>query len=188
MDIYEAIEKRRTVRRFKQEKIDKTILEALVNYARLAPSSANQQPLKYIIVDENKKTGEVFDNVKWAGYIAPEGDPPENERPVAYIIVLGDTKISKSGWEHDVGAAVQNILLAASAKNIGTCWIGSINRDEIRKALSIPGRYIIDTLVALGYEAERPVAEDERGSIKYYKDEKGKLHVPKRKLEDIIIK
>ena len=187
MSVYEIIQKRRTIRKFKQKKIERPMLERLVDAARIAPSAANLQPLKYIIVDSDDKLEEVFENVKWAGYIAPDGNPGENEKPVAYIIILADTEIRKTGWERDAGAAVENILLVATEEGIGSCWIGSINREEIRKKFGIAGKYQLDTIVALGYEADRPVFEEENGSIKYYKDENGVLHVPKRKLEDVIL-
>jgi len=188
VSVYEIIKKRRTIRKFKQEKIERALLEKFVDAARVAPSGSNLQPLKYIITDSDDQTEEVFKNVKWAGYIAPHGNPGENEKPVAYIIILADTEIRKTGGERDAGAAMENIILAAAEEGIGTCWIGSINRDELMKYFNIPEKYQIDSLVALGYPAEHPVVEDENGSIKYYKDENGVLHVPKRKLEDVIIK
>ncbi|HHW47371.1 MAG TPA: nitroreductase [Clostridiaceae bacterium] len=188
MGIYETILARRTIRKFKQEKIDDSILKKLLNAARHAPSAANIQPIKYIIVNDEEKVNEVFKHVKWAAYIAPHGTPSENEKPVAFIIILIDTEIKRSDYELDVGAAAQNIFLAAWEEGIGTCWMGAVNRDAVRKALNIDNRYIINTVIALGYMAEAPVVEDENGSIKYYKDEKGVLHVPKRKLDDIILK
>lgn len=187
MGVYELILKRRTIRKFRQDKIERSILEKLINAARYAPSAANLQPIKYIIVDEPEKVEEVFENVKWAGYIAPEGNPSEGEKPVAFIIILADTEIRRSDYELDIGAAAQNIFLAAFEEEIGTCWMGAINRDEIRSILQIPERYIINTVIALGYIGENPVSEDENGSIKYYKDKDGVLHVPKRKLKDIIL-
>lgn len=187
MELYDAMLKRRTIRKFKQKNISENVLEKLINAARYAPSGANLQPVKYKIVSKSGEVDSVFEQVKWAGYIAPAGDPKEGERPVAYIAVLFDTEIRKSGGELDIGAAVQNILLAATEEGIGTCWMGSINRDSIRKILNIPERYIINTVIALGYPDEQSIPEEEKGSIKYYKDEKNVLHVPKRKLEDIII-
>ena len=187
MSTYDLILKRRTIRKFQQKKISKVILEKLVNAARFAPSASNIQPLKYIITDGEDSVQKVFEHVKWAGYIAPNGNPDENERPVAFIVILVDTEIRKTGYELDIGASAQNIFLAALEEGIGTCWMGAIDRDEIRKVLNIPSRYIIDTVIALGYPAECPEAEEESGSIRYYKDEKGVLHVPKRKLEDIIL-
>jgi len=146
------------------------------------------QPIKYVYVNDTEKVNAIFSNVKWAAYIAPDGNPRENERPTAFIVILIDTDIKSSGYELDVGAAAQNIFLAALEKGIGTCWMGAIDRDNIRKILNIPDKYILNTVIALGYIGEEPVVEDEKGSIKYYKDEKGVLHVPKRKLEDIILK
>lgn len=188
MNIYELIKERRTIRKFTQKKIGREVLEKLIDCARLAPSGSNLQPLKYVIVDDETQTDRLFEHVAWAGYITPAGNPGDNEHPTAYIIILNDTEIRKSGYELDAGAAAQNIFLAALEEGIGTCWMGAINRDEIRKLFNIPEKYIINTLIALGYPAESPVSEEECGAIKYYKDEKGVLHVPKRKLEDIILK
>ncbi len=73
MKVYEAATQRRTIRKFKQQPIERTLLEKYVDAARLAPSASNMQPLKYVIVDEPVKVKQVFENVKWAAYIAPEG-------------------------------------------------------------------------------------------------------------------
>ncbi|HHV59880.1 MAG TPA: nitroreductase [Clostridiaceae bacterium] len=187
MDVYQAIYKRRTIRKFKQQKIDRKVLEKLIDAARFAPSGNNLQPVKYRIVEEPEEVAKVFEQVKWAGYIAPEGNPKKGEEPVAFIMVLADTNIRKAGYELDVGAAVQNLLLSAVEEGIGTCWIGSVNRDNVRNILNIPENLVISTAIALGYPAEEPVSEEEQGSIKYYKDSNGVLHVPKRALRDIII-
>ncbi|HHV95743.1 MAG TPA: nitroreductase [Clostridiaceae bacterium] len=188
MNTYELILKRRTIRKFKQIKIEPSILTKLINAARHAPSASNLQPVKYIIVDDDEKVKEMFKYVRWAGYIAPEGNPKEGEEPVVYIIVLADTRIRKSGYELDIGAAIQNILLTAEEEGIGTCWIGSVDRDAVRKLFNIEDYLVINSVIALGYKGEEPIVEEMVDSIKYYKDEKGVLHVPKRKLEDIIVK
>lgn len=187
MSVYDLILKRRTIRKFKQEKIQRHVLEKLINAARLAPSASNLQPIKYIIVDEKQQVDAVFEHVKWAGYIAPYGDPAVDERPVAFVIMLLDTEIRKSYYDVDIGAAASNLTLAALEEGIGACWMGAIDRDAIRAMFQIPDKYVISLAIALGYPAESPVAEEENGSIKYYKDENGVLHVPKRKLKDIII-
>ncbi len=188
MDVYQAIYKRRTVRKFLQKEIKREVLEKLIDAARFAPSGANLQPIKYRIVNERDEVGKVFEQVKWAGYIAPDGTPGENERPVAFIIILADTQIRKTGYELDIGAAAQSIFLAGMQEGIGSCWMGAIDRDKIRETLNIPENLIISTAIALGYPAEEPIAEEGTGSIKYYKDDKGKLRVPKRGLKEIIIK
>ena len=100
------------------------------------------------------------------------------------MLVNGD--ISSDGTA-DAAAAIENILLAAWAKGIGSCWIGSIKRDELRKILALPHNYSIDSVIALGWAAEEPVMEDCCDeSIKYYLDENDRLHVPKRLLKDIM--
>ncbi len=187
MGIYETIISRRTIRKFKQEKIDPEILKKLVNAGRLAPSGANLQPLEYLVIDNKGLKEKTFSNLAWAGYIRPEGDPGEGERPAAYIIILADRKINPAP-EMDIGASAENISLAARGEGIGCCWIGAFKKKEINEVISVPENFSVELVLALGYSAERPVLEDmERGSsIKYYKDDSGTLHVPKRRLEDIL--
>ena len=184
MDIMDIIKGRRTIRKYKQDRIDRAILTDLIDGARLAPSAANLQPLEYIVVDQPDLLDQVFDTLSWAGYIAPHGNPKEGEKPIAYIIVLVTGK-SGAFTGHDVGAAVQNILLGAWSYGIGSCWFGSVKRDKLAQALDISDDVKIDSVIALGYPAEKSVWEEEQGSIKYYKDKDNVLHVPKRKLSDI---
>ncbi len=184
--VYEIILKRRSIRRFQQRLIPFEVLEKLVNAARVAPSASNLQPLEYVVVNDKDLLPEIYSTLKWAGYIAPKGNPPEGEKPTAYIVVLVNIRISDSGYERDVGAAVENILLAALEEGIGSCWIGSINKKRLRKILNIPHFLAIDSVIALGYSTESPLMEEMTNSIKYWKDESGTLHVPKRKLKDIL--
>ena len=184
--VYDAICQRRTVRRFTQKVIPFSVLEKLVNCARLAPSGANIQPCEYIVVDNTDLVQKIFPCLRWAGYIAPAGNPPDGERPTAYIVVLVDLHRKKKGGEVDAAAAIQNILLCAWEEKIGTCWLGSIERKQISRLLGIPHHYRLDSVVALGYPNEQPIIEDATGSIKYWKDGQGVLHVPKRPLEHVI--
>lgn len=184
--VHEVISKRRSIRRFLQKPIPFEILEKLVDAARVAPSAANLQPLQYLVIDDRNLLPEVFATLRWAGYITPRGNPPEGERPMAYIVVLVNKGISDSGYERDVGAAVENILLAALEDGIGSCWIGSIDKERLREILNVPNFLEIDSVIALGYGAESPVIEETTGPIKYWKDESGTLHVPKRKLKDVL--
>ncbi|HEX9973263.1 MAG TPA: nitroreductase family protein [bacterium] len=186
MNVYDLILKRRTIRRFKQQPIAEPILKKFVNAGRLAPSGANLQPLEFIVVNDPELVEQIFPAVKWAGYIAPAGDPPEGARPVAYILVLINTAIKPKHGEVDAAAAIENMILAALDEGIGSCWMGAIDREQLRVMLSIPPKYDIDSVLSLGYPDESPVIKDMENSIRYWKDEKGVLHVPKRKLEDII--
>ncbi len=184
----ELILKRRTIRKFEQRPLSEEQLRGYVNAARVAPSAANLQPLKYAVVNTKEMTDKVFETLKWAGYLKGEYNPKENERPTAYIVVCVDSNISKANYDMDVGAAVENIILTALADGVGSCWLGSVDRKTLAEILSLPDYLSISCVVALGYPAESPkeaVITD--GDIKYYIED-GRLNVPKRSLDEIIIK
>ena len=185
MTFYDLILKRRTIRRFKEKKIPHQILERCVNAARLAPSAANLQPCEYLIIDGENLLDQVFPTLHWAGYIS-DGIPPPAEAPTAYIIVLINKEIKAPKYRYDVGFGVENMLLTALEEGIGSCCFASIDRDRLRKNLNIPQKYVIDLVVALGYPNEAPVEEKLKESVKYWKDEHGVLHVPKRELKSIL--
>ena len=186
MNVIDAIRRRRTRRFYEQRPIAPSILRDLVDAARVAPSAANLQPLEYVAVYDAEIVAQVFPTVGWAGYVAPRRDPPEDKRPVAYVVVLLNPEVRASGGQHDAGAAIENLLLAAWEKGIGGCWITGVDRERLREILGIPESAEIDCVVALGYPAEQPVGEEMTDSIKYYLDERDTLHVPKRRLADIL--
>jgi nitroreductase len=185
-NVYDLAVERRTIRRFRPEPVPGELLTRLVEAARLAPSAANIQPLAYIVVDDPAKKAEVFPCLKWAAYIAPAGDPKAGEEPAAYIVTLVDTKLREKMFEYDVGAAMENMILAALAEGVGSCWLLSVDRDKLRVGLGVPDRYRIDSVLALGYPAEEPAAEVMADSCRYWKDEEGRLHVPKRPLASVL--
>ena len=135
MTVYEAALNRRTIRRFKQDPIPLEILRKLVNAGRLAPSSANLQPIEYIIIEEVGLVVSVFGTLKWAGYISPAGNPPPGERPVAYSVVRANKTKSSGSCERDAAAAIGNMLLVALEEGIGSCWLGSIDINELTDIL-----------------------------------------------------
>lgn len=186
MKVFDAITRRRTIRKFHQQDVGVEILKKLVDAARLAPSGANLQPIEYVIVSRRSLREKIFPCLRWAGYIAPQGNPQPDEEPMAYIIMLVNTRIKERDYQYDVGCAAENIALAAIDENLGTCLMGAIERERISQILSIPDYYIVDLVISLGYPKEEPVVEDLRESVRYYKDSRGVLHVPKRKLKEIV--
>lgn len=188
MHTYDLILSRRTIRRYQQDqRIGRNLLFKMLNAARMAPSAANLQPLKYRVVDSVAECAALFQHTRWAGYLPVDvGTPPEGAKPSAYFIVLADTRIHHVGYDIDLGAAAQNITLTALEQGIACCWFGALDRDGIRKTFEIPDYFTIPLVIALGYPAEQSVPEDLEDSVKYYKDEAGNLHVPKRRLEDVI--
>jgi nitroreductase len=185
MEVYKAIISRRSIRRFKQKEISIDLLKKFVNAARLAPSAANLQPLEFFIINDKMLCKKIFETLSWAAYIAPKWTPGESERPVAYIINL--IKDPNNKWyERDVSFASENIALAAEEEGIGSCIMCKIDKIKIKGILNIPKNIMVDSVIALGYKAEKSVIEDYKDSVKYWRDKDQVLHVPKRKLEDII--
>lgn len=180
--------KNRSYRRFyEKEKISSNFLKNLLNMARLAPSSANLQPLKYMISCEPETNALIFPCLKWAGYLPDWNGPEEGERPSAYIIILLDTAISKHAG-NDVGIAAQTILLGAVEAEYGGCMIGSIDRQRLSRDLSIKPQHEIQLVIALGKVKEHVMLEPiKENDIKYWRDKNKVHHVPKRPLDEILI-
>ena len=187
--IEELIRGNRSYRRFNQDfPVSMETLKGLVNLARLSASAANLQPLKYLLSCEAEKNAAIFSCLAWAGYLKDWPGPAAGERPAAYIAILGDTRISKNfGCDH--GIAAQSILLGARGQGLGGCMLGSIQRDRLRQLLKIPEALDILLVIALGRPQETVVVEEvgPDGNIKYWRDEAGVHHVPKRRLEEIIV-
>lgn len=185
----ELVIKNRSYRRFHEDAaVEPQILRELVDLARLSASAANLQPLKYMLSWERERNAKIFKHLSWAGYLKDWPGPAQGERPAAYIIVLGDKNISGSfGCDH--GIACQSILLGAVDRGLGGCIVGSINREELRASLEIPDHFEILLVVALGRPGEKVVLEEvgSDGDIKYWRDPEGIHHVPKRRLEEIIV-
>jgi nitroreductase len=185
----DLIRDNRSYRRFFQDHaVTLETLKELVNLGRLSASGANLQPLKYILSCDPSKNAEIFECLAWAGYLKDWRGPEEGERPSAYIVILGDKNISgDAGCDH--GIAAQSILLGARDKGLGGCMLGSINRENLRNILVIPSHCKILLVLAIGKPKEQVELEpvDAGGSIRYWRDKDGVHHVPKRKLDDIVI-
>ena len=188
MDIKELIKSRRTIRKFKQEPIASDKLAGYIDCARVAPSAANLQPLKYITVSGCEMAEKMFPLVKFAGYLAPDYNPKDGEHPTAYIVICADKSIRETGYDIDVGAATANIILSALADGIGTCWMAAIDREAIHKLLELPENLVISCVLAMGYPSESPKeVEMTEGNVKYYLED-DTLCVPKRSMDEILVK
>lgn len=185
----DIILKNRSYRRFYQDAgIDRRALEDLVDLARLSSSGMNKQSLKFRLSCSEEENQKVFRHLRWAGYIKDWDGPVEGERPAAYIIMVLDKDIaSQCFWDH--GIAAQSIMLGAVEKGYGGCMFNSIDREGLRADLALDGRYEILMVLALGKPKETVILEPlgPLGDIKYYRDQDGVHHVPKRALSDIII-
>lgn len=183
----ELVRKNRSYRRFYQDKkITRDELVELVKVARITPSAANRQPFKFKLVCDDAECEKVFECLGFAGYLKDWDGPEEGEKPTGYIIILSDAKVNV---EVDAGIVGQTMLLAAVEKGLGGCFFGNVKRDILSKSLNLPEDSKIVYVIALGYPKEEVVIEDitADGDIKYYRDENKVHHVPKKRLEDVII-
>jgi len=187
--IADLVRKTRSCRRFHENRpVSLETLKSLVDLGRLSASAANRQPLKYILSADPDTNKKIFPGLAWAAYLKDWAGPVIGERPAGYIIILVDTRISNDYW-CDHGIAGQSIMLGTTEKGLAGCFIGAINKDRLRESLSIPDYFKIELVIALGEPAETIVVEsttDRDGNIRYWRDENGAHHVPKRPLEEVI--
>jgi nitroreductase len=188
--IADLIRKNRSCRRFYQDHIvTPETLKQLVDLARLSSSAANLQPLRYILCTTPEKNARVFSCLGWAAYLKDWPGPEQGERPAGYVIMLGDSETSNPYIGYDCGIAGQSILLGAREKGLAGCMFGAINRQQLSKILNIDSQLKILLVIAIGKPKEKvviePVGPD--NNIRYWRDNQGVHHVPKRNLSDIIV-
>ena len=189
-DFKQLVLENRSCRRFdNSHKIDEKTLKYLVDLARNTASAANNQPLKYFLSCDEQKNEEIFSCLGWAAYLTDWPGPEKEERPSAYIVITGDHNITNNFW-CDHGIAAQTILLGARSLGLAGCMFGAINIKKLKGFLNIPDNLEVKLVLALGKPIETACIDEveQDGSIKYWRDEKKIHHVPKRKLEDIIVR
>jgi nitroreductase len=189
MSVRELVYHNRSYRRFNQEHhINLEILRELTDLARMSASAMNIQPLKYLLCCDPEKNALIFSTLGWAMQLRDWPGPDEGERPSAYIVILGDTRISKN-YGVDPGIAAQSILLGAVEKGLGGCMIATIRKKDLAEALNIGDHLEILLVIALGKPREKVVIEavGQDGKTAYWRDAEGTHHVPKRSLNEISI-
>lgn len=188
MNVYDAIMSRRTIRKFEQQPVPRGDLIKLIDCARVAAYPANAQPLKFAVIDDAEMLKTLYPFTKWAGALA-DGAPKDNERPMAYIAVIGDRIIKAGGgFEVEAGAAVTTMMLEAQEMGLGTCWLGAIKRESIKEALKLKQDFDVIYLLAVGYPMQKSrMVEMQHGEVKYFESHDGTINVPKRSLDEILI-
>ena len=180
----------RSYRKFRaNEKVPMDTIENLIDLARVTPSSKNIQPLKYLLLNEKKDTDYVFERLKWAWYLKNWNGPSDEEQPPAYIIMLLDKSLNDNAMI-DAGIASQTILLGAVEQGLGGCIIRTVNRYELHKHFNLPEHLEIILVIALGKpdQVVELTGVEKSGDIQYFEDDDQVHYVPKRNLDEIIIK
>lgn len=188
-ELKEMFERNRSYRRFDESKrVSGEDLEKLVDLCRYCASGRNLQPLKYRVVSSDEECRKVFPLLAWAGYLTDWAGPEEGERPTAYIIQCLDHGLTDNPMCDD-GLQLEALTLGAVSLGLGGCIIKSFNKAKLHESLALSPHLEALHVLALGVPVEEVVVEDiEDGDIKYWRDESMTHHVPKRGLEEILVK
>ncbi len=149
MEALEAIRGRRSVREYTGEPIPRDDLEALVDAGRLAATGGNRQPWEFVVVTDRQMIGKLKVAAAWM------------DRAAAIIAVVMDPELSR-WWVEDGAAAIENILIAATALGYGSCWLEgwTLPREvEFKELLGIPEQKRLLTLIPVGVPVSWPEKE-----------------------------
>jgi len=156
LDLFEAIRGRRSVRAFTKEDVPDDVVEKLIDAARWAPSAGNIQPWEFVVVRNPETKRRLAAAALYQDFIA--------EAPVV-VVVCANERRSAMGYGRrgatlyciqDCAAATQNMLLAAHALGLASCWVGAFSEDEVREVIEAPDGVRPVAIVPIGHPAERP--------------------------------
>jgi nitroreductase len=162
MEILSLIQKRRSIRHFKDETIPKEAVEKLLKAARWAPSAGNRQPVEIIIVESASKKEQLAEAALQQRFI--------EAAPVVFAFCADlDRSSARYGTRgsslyaiQDAAAATQNVLLMATALGLGTCWIGAFDEKRAAKVLKLPSNVRPLAIVPIGKPARESTAPPRR--------------------------
>lgn len=185
--IKELALKNRAYRRYDGSyKVDRETLLELIEIARLSSCGSNRQILRYGIFDDEKSRELISSSLIWAGLLTEWPGPEVDKRPSAYIGIFKE-KTESGAFAIDTGIAATNILLGAVERGLGGCMFASFT--GLNGKLGVDSKYELTMIIAIGKPAEEIVVEDVvNGDVRYYRDEDGVHHVPKRSVEELILK
>lgn len=155
MDALQCLKTRRSIRKFQNKRVEESIIQEIIDCARHAPSSHNTQPWEFIVVEDSSTIEKLSGTHQWAGFI--------KTAPIVIIPCINENLVEfKPNDIASVSVAVQNLMLAAHAKGLGTCWVYvKDNEDElvtqqVRKIIDLPGHIDPLCMVPLGYPDQTP--------------------------------
>jgi len=152
MEVMEAIKKRRSIRKYRDSPVEDGKLNLILEAGRLAPSAANRQEWRYIIVREHDTRQKLMK--------AAKGQPFVGEAPIVIVACAEtDNHVMTCGqlcYPIDLAISIDHMTLKAVEEGLGTCWIGAFYEDEVKKILGIPDDVHVVELLALGYSADSP--------------------------------
>jgi len=159
LEIFKAIRTRRSIRKYRPDSVPDDLIEKVIDAARWAPSSHDRQPWEFIIVKNRYTIEKLAKTHEYSSFMV---DTP------LVIAVCVDQHKSPSLFIQDGSAAIQNLLLAAHAIGLGTCWIAIHNLNfpksetYVQKLLSIPENIRVIALISIGWPMEKPLPSKRR--------------------------
>jgi nitroreductase len=187
----ELVERSRSYRSFEPNfEISEDTLLDMADIARKCSAAMNTQPLKYRFVTAADEKKALLAITRWATRLGIKL-PPEDHEPSAYIVICHDESITpfKPIFMYDIGICAQTLMLAAAEKELGGCIIGSASEEDIKRVLDLRDDLLPKLIIALGKPDEKVVlTEAQNGDAAYYRDENGTHYVPKRALENVVVK
>lgn len=164
MDIFEAIKTRRSIRRFLDKPLEDEKLKTILEAVRMAPSWANFQCWRFIVVKDRTVKEKISDLSYVESFFAPIGykaNPSKKGLAEAPVVIVACADTSQSGvlWDQqyymtDIGIAAQNLMLAANGLGLGTVFVGVFDEEKLRSLLNIPSNIRIVGLFPIGYPQE----------------------------------
>jgi len=145
MEALACIKTRRSVRRYSGQPVPTHIVEDIIDCGRLAPTARNEQPWEFVAVSDAELRGRIAGIAEYGKFIA--------DAPVCIVVLCKDTKY----YVEDGSAATTNILNAAHAHGLGSCWVAGDKKpyaQEITALVGAPEGYRLVALVALGHAEE----------------------------------
>jgi nitroreductase len=152
MDVFEAINKRRSIRKYKNTTIEVEKLDKILEAARISPSAANRQEWKFIVVKNQEIRNKLVE--------AANGQKFVGEAPVTIVACSTESERIMPCGQHaytvDLSIAVSFMILEATELGLGTCWLGAYDEEAVKKILDIPKEIRVPAMFTLGYAEENP--------------------------------
>jgi nitroreductase len=185
--ILDLVKKRHSTRVYNDSSIDKEELLNIIECGQNYPSRGNLQPLKYILITDKNIRDNIFDTVLWGSKNSSfKAFKNKNYAPSNYIVVCVDKKIVSAGYEYEIGASIEAMLLAATEKNIASLWIKSFDRSLMSNILGTDDDIIIDSLVCLGYSNQNNIRVAVKDSPQVTVLENLDMITPKRDIKEVL--
>jgi nitroreductase len=180
MESFKCLLGRRSCRRFKQEAVDRTDLDRMIDAGRYAPTGYNKQAIRFAVISSAQKVCEAFAFTGWL-----TGTPPEGQRPAAYIVVLSDTTIAADAT--GAHCATYAVMLAAYSLGYGSCWHGCEGSEKVAQFLGLPAHLKPYILISLGKPDEDFCVHDPSSDWQVRKESDGTVHLGKRGRDEVTV-